>query len=186
MPRLRVFAGPNGSGKSTLLETLPAEWIGIYINADDVERAIKRAGEFDLAAFELGDDAATRFERLRNVLLTTARLENDLAERLARQLNLVGTRVQVPADVMDSYIAARQRLNAGAIGPTSTSSRLKRLPSASTAFSNASIWAAILWPLPTSTSDTRSRSAFCVWRAMSRTERSSSTTPKTRIAWWPK
>ncbi|MGS0753669.1 hypothetical protein ACVBEH_02230 [Roseateles sp. GG27B] len=39
-PRLRVFAGPNGSGKSTIQELLRPEWIGIYVNADDMERQL--------------------------------------------------------------------------------------------------------------------------------------------------
>ncbi len=106
MPRLRVFAGPNGSGKSTLLEILPPEWIGIYINADDIERSIKRTGELDLTFFELGEDAEGRFVRLRDTLLGTERLDAGLAERLAASLSLDGTKVRVPAEVMDSYIAA--------------------------------------------------------------------------------
>jgi predicted ABC-type ATPase len=36
IPRLRVFAGPNGSGKSTLKDRLPPEWLGVYVNADEI------------------------------------------------------------------------------------------------------------------------------------------------------
>ena len=39
--RIRVFAGPNGSGKSTLLRILPDSLpLGVYINADDIEKKI--------------------------------------------------------------------------------------------------------------------------------------------------
>ncbi|HSI50226.1 MAG TPA: hypothetical protein VLA61_18290 [Ideonella sp.] len=40
-PRLRVFAGPNGSGKSTIHELLRPEWIGAYVNADEIEKALR-------------------------------------------------------------------------------------------------------------------------------------------------
>ena len=39
--RLRVFAGPNGSGKSTLINVLKKEWLGVYINPDEIEKSIK-------------------------------------------------------------------------------------------------------------------------------------------------
>ena len=39
--RLRIFAGPNGSGKSTLKSVLKREWLGIYINPDDIELNIR-------------------------------------------------------------------------------------------------------------------------------------------------
>jgi predicted ABC-type ATPase len=36
-PRLRVLAGPNGSGKSTIKGELKPEWIGVFVNADEIE-----------------------------------------------------------------------------------------------------------------------------------------------------
>jgi predicted ABC-type ATPase len=41
MKRLRIFAGPNGSGKTTLKSVLKKEYLGVYINADDIEKEIK-------------------------------------------------------------------------------------------------------------------------------------------------
>ncbi|MET3604620.1 putative ABC-type ATPase [Sphaerotilus sulfidivorans] len=41
IPRLRVFAGPNGSGKSTIKDSLLPQWLGVYVNADDIEKAIR-------------------------------------------------------------------------------------------------------------------------------------------------
>jgi len=39
MPQLLVFAGPNGSGKSTIQESW--EFVGTYINADEIKKAKK-------------------------------------------------------------------------------------------------------------------------------------------------
>jgi predicted ABC-type ATPase len=42
-----MLAGPNGSGKSTILDMLrqrSAFWLGMYLNADDVERNLSRTG----------------------------------------------------------------------------------------------------------------------------------------------
>lgn len=52
-PRLRMFAGPNGSGKSTIKETLPPQWLGVYINADEMEKAIRSDGYLSLPSFEV-------------------------------------------------------------------------------------------------------------------------------------
>ena len=107
MARLRVFAGPNGSGKSTLLGILPAEYVGTYINADDLERAIRTHGNFDLADYNLGAEAPARFERLLAALRGDAgRLEGHEGALVADHMSLDGTRVSLPAVEMNSYIAA--------------------------------------------------------------------------------
>lgn len=54
--RLRVFAGPNGSGKSTFIEKFPLEpniKLGIYINADEIEKSLYEKGFIDLKEFKL-------------------------------------------------------------------------------------------------------------------------------------
>ncbi len=50
-PRLRIFAGPNGSGKSTIKEMLPPQWLGVYVNADELETRLKLDGGIDLGPF---------------------------------------------------------------------------------------------------------------------------------------
>lgn len=50
-PRLRMFAGPNGSGKSTLKEYLPLEWLGVYVNADEIEKQVRLSAGLSLADF---------------------------------------------------------------------------------------------------------------------------------------
>ncbi|HMN04134.1 MAG TPA: hypothetical protein PKD45_00260 [Flavobacteriales bacterium] len=59
--RMRVFAGPNGSGKTTIIEEVrkakvngrPVDF-GVYINADDIARALGRG--YDLTPFGLDLD----------------------------------------------------------------------------------------------------------------------------------
>ena len=52
-PRMRMFAGPNDSGKSTIKAVLPPEWLGVYINADDIEQSIRRDGFLDISTFSI-------------------------------------------------------------------------------------------------------------------------------------
>jgi hypothetical protein len=46
-----MFAGPNGSGKSTMKGLLKPEWLGVYLNPDEIERALGVSGVLDLNAF---------------------------------------------------------------------------------------------------------------------------------------
>jgi predicted ABC-type ATPase len=50
-PRLRMFAGPNGSGKSTIKSKLKLEWLGVYVNPDEIEAQIKRLTLIDFKQF---------------------------------------------------------------------------------------------------------------------------------------
>lgn len=53
-PRLRMVAGPNGSGKTTLVgimrQRIP---LGIELNPDELEAAMKKTGALDMAAWGL-------------------------------------------------------------------------------------------------------------------------------------
>ena len=50
-PRLRMFAGPNGSGKSELKKYLPPALLGVYLNADEIEKEIRGKGCLDLSSY---------------------------------------------------------------------------------------------------------------------------------------
>jgi predicted ABC-type ATPase len=50
-PRLRMFAGPNGSGKSTLKSYLPPALLGVYLNPDEIEQAIREHGFLDFSSY---------------------------------------------------------------------------------------------------------------------------------------
>lgn len=49
VPRVRMFAGPNGSGKSTIKDMLPPQWLGVYVNAHELEKAAKAEGVLGFA-----------------------------------------------------------------------------------------------------------------------------------------
>lgn len=95
-----MFGGPNGSGKSTVLDELRKSWLGIYVNADEIERDWKHNGFLDLNQFELNDEAAVRFpaffdgSRLRKERLATAVVAT------------AGPRVLIQGHEVDSYLAA--------------------------------------------------------------------------------
>jgi ABC-type cobalamin/Fe3+-siderophores transport system ATPase subunit len=48
-----MFAGPNGSGKSTLKDILKPEWLGVYINPDDMEKNIRQIGFLNFSDYGL-------------------------------------------------------------------------------------------------------------------------------------
>lgn len=59
-PRLRLFAGPNGSGKSALLDELRGQFnLGVYVNADEIEKQLVRQRFLHLSDYQL---AATQAE----------------------------------------------------------------------------------------------------------------------------
>ena len=103
IPRLRVFAGPNGSGKSTIKDSLLPQWLGVYVNADDIEKAIRTQGflefaEFGCTAEDLAElpmfMASSSLLRLANLLDAAARLQVD------------GTRLLFGAEPVNSYLAS--------------------------------------------------------------------------------
>jgi predicted ABC-type ATPase len=84
-PRLRVFAGPNGSGKSTLKEVLPESLLGIYVNADEIEKLIRSDGHLALSDFSVEATAAELGDFLtQSTLLQSQGLQAD-AERMVLQ-----------------------------------------------------------------------------------------------------
>ena len=101
-PRLRMFAGPNGSGKSTIKDTLPSQWLGVYINADDMEKSIRADGYLNLADFGVVANAeALQAFFAASTLLTKAGLAAQ-----AQQLTLVDGRVQFGGVEVNSYLAS--------------------------------------------------------------------------------
>ena len=103
VPRLRLFAGPNGSGKSALLEELRGKFnLGIYVNADEIEKLLGRqrflhASDFqlhvaqaDFAAFLAGGQTAVGAQT--SEMLGLQVVENIMVVR--------------PGAVVNSYVAA--------------------------------------------------------------------------------
>lgn len=52
-PRLRIFADPNGSGKSTIKAVIEPQLMGVYINPDEIEKAIRGFGFLDFSAYSV-------------------------------------------------------------------------------------------------------------------------------------
>lgn len=80
-PRLRMFAGPNGSGKSTIKEKVSSinpDWLGVYINPDDIERGIASTGYLDFGHFkvETGKDQIFDFLRRSNQLINNGQVSD--------------------------------------------------------------------------------------------------------------
>lgn len=101
--RLRMFAGPNGSGKSTIKQELRPEWLGIYINPDEIEKGMKAQGGIDLSDFGLDGAASARlpaFLERSTLLKSTGRSE------LASRTHLIDTQVRFPSEDIDAYLAS--------------------------------------------------------------------------------
>lgn len=102
VPRVRVFAGPNGSGKSTIKEYLPEAWLGVYVNADEIEKGIRERGFLDLDDFEVSATAAElgAFFRSSSLLAKAGLLDS------ARKLELIGRELRFGSVAVDSYFAS--------------------------------------------------------------------------------
>ncbi|MCF8462162.1 MAG: zeta toxin family protein [Flavobacteriales bacterium] len=60
--RMRMFAGPNGSGKSTINFKIRKEYdAGIYVNADDIEKAIFSDHGIQLNDFGISEISESEF-----------------------------------------------------------------------------------------------------------------------------
>lgn len=106
-PRLRVFAGPNGSGKSTIHSLLRPEWIGAYVNADDIEKALAQVGRLDLNEFGLAGPTGPLRERITSHLATSTLLARHDLEGVAQQLSLSpDLELTLPPNRVNSYVAA--------------------------------------------------------------------------------
>lgn len=73
-----MFAGPNGSGKSTLKTVIPPELLGVYINADEIEKRFREEGKLNLAEYEVTTAAQTIEEYFQN----SPRLSSEHPNRL--------------------------------------------------------------------------------------------------------
>lgn len=70
-PRLRVLAGPNGSGKSTIKSELKPQWIGVFVNADEMERDLKTTrGFLSLRQLGIGGEVVGVLDRIKQSLKT--------------------------------------------------------------------------------------------------------------------
>jgi predicted ABC-type ATPase len=102
VPRLRMFAGPNGSGKSTIKDMLPAQWLGVYVNADDIEKGIRTTGCLNLSDFQVTAKAFA----LQEFLAASTLLAKEGLLAQAQRLTLVDGLVQFGDVEVNSYFAS--------------------------------------------------------------------------------
>lgn len=103
IPRLRLFAGPNGSGKSALLEELRGKFnLGIYVNADEIEKLLVRQKFLHASDYQLQVSQTDFVTFLASGQTAVGTQTNEmLGLRIAD--NII---VMQPGAAVDSYVAA--------------------------------------------------------------------------------
>lgn len=106
-PRLRVLAGPNGSGKSTIKLELKPQWIGVFINADEIERTLRESqGQLALKALGLSGTPAQLLTALESHIRGSGFARKLGLHSLLGKLSVDDAlRLQVPGPY-DSYLAS--------------------------------------------------------------------------------
>lgn len=101
-PRLRMFAGPNGSGKSVLKGYLPEPLLGVYLNPDEIESAVKKHGHLNFHDFgvETTAEQVLPFFTGSEFLIRQGFLEQ------TERLTFADNRLGFPPGVMNSYYAS--------------------------------------------------------------------------------
>ena len=100
-PRLRMFAGPNGSGKSTLNSIISKELLGVYINADEIEKEIKKSDFLDVSLYGIKFDEEDILSFFSNhPLLKKANFDD------AGQINFVANKIDFTNVEVNSYYAS--------------------------------------------------------------------------------
>lgn len=88
--RMRVFAGPNGSGKSTIIKEIQkVVWPGVYINADDIEKAGRERKFINLGDYNLESDTDTFKSYLESSTLVIKAREEGLKVDLSLSNNII-------------------------------------------------------------------------------------------------
>ena len=99
-----MIAGPNGSGKSTLLDevvrAIGTEALGVYVNADEIERHLRTPQGLDLAPFGVDTAALPEF------LLASQWLAAKGYTEQARAATVQRDYLRFPSVEVNSYLAA--------------------------------------------------------------------------------
>jgi len=97
-----MFAGPNGSGKSRLKSVLPPVLLGVYLNPDEIEEAIRRQGFLDFSAYGV---SATADEVL-SFFTNSSFLKAEGFGEAAKNLTFANGRLDLRRVAVDSYFAS--------------------------------------------------------------------------------
>ncbi len=101
--RLRVFAGPNGSDKTTIIRSLQSEIpYGVYVNADDIESALKASSVLLFNQFQLNvSNSELQHFFKQSSFAPIKRNEPNLWSKLSVNENILTVSTSI-----DSYLAA--------------------------------------------------------------------------------
>ena len=113
-----MFAGPNGSGKSTIkakIGSINPRWLGVEVNPDEIEAAMRRDGSLDLSRFSIKLTQSSFAAFVERSLLWVRALDNSASSPFVVKEN----RLLFDALSVNSYHASvisdliRQKLLAG-------------------------------------------------------------------------
>ncbi len=97
-----MFAGPNGSGKSTLSMILNQKLLGIYINADEIEKEIKAFHLLNLNNYTI----STTSKELLSFFLHHPLIQKANLESQARLLTVTNNTIDFYEIDINSYFAS--------------------------------------------------------------------------------
>lgn len=101
-PRVRMFAGPNGSGKSTLNTILNKNLLGVYINADEIEKEIRKFDFLDLYHYEINGTT----EEILNFFINHTLIEKANLEEDVNLLRVTDNKIIFTDILVNSYFAS--------------------------------------------------------------------------------
>ncbi len=104
--RLRIFAGPNGSGKSSIHKTLVEAGdinLGIFVNADEIEKQLKNALRLDFSNYSIVLDFEDFRKRYKAHRLYESSKGDEIMADLGEDLNSL---VIAKNDNINSHFAA--------------------------------------------------------------------------------
>ncbi len=102
---IRMFAGPNGSGKSTIINHLPPQFIGAYLNADELEKILNQTHILDLSSYHQLLNASALLSFLKDKQKTIHQQHYPLLAHVPELLS--EQRIRFAKADIDSYLAAR-------------------------------------------------------------------------------
>jgi predicted ABC-type ATPase len=102
-----VLAGPNGSGKSTIKGDLKPAWIGVFVNADEIEHSLReQGGTLDLQRLGINGEPSDVLSRIEgHIKASTFAHSLGLHALLGRMTIDTQLRLRIPAP-HDSYLAS--------------------------------------------------------------------------------
>ena len=119
-----MFAGPNGSGKTTVQRRLSQRvgpgFLGVLVNPDDLEAAIRRTGRLDLCPF----DVSAEESEVRDAFTSSAFLKQHRLADAATVIRCENQVIDFSGLAMNSYYASvlagflRRKLLAGSVSFT--------------------------------------------------------------------